>query len=141
MTPRAIYTALALAVVASGAITLEPATAEARQGIVQRIKQGVTKVNRTRWLPHSVSVKEDFIGGAIFSGALYGCEASHVNESEICKFSTGTARALGHSASARASTELFFNSLINFCKIFKKKKMFERLGAQRDVFSWGNYFR
>ncbi len=41
MTHRAIYTALALAVVASGAITLEPATAEARRGIVQRIKQGV----------------------------------------------------------------------------------------------------
>ncbi len=79
--------------------------------LTKRIQQGIPKINRARWLPHSTETKESFISGAIFSGSLYGCESTHVNEAEIMKLSTATARALGHSASARASTELFFNTL------------------------------
>ncbi len=79
--------------------------------LTNRILKGIPRVGRIRWLRHKDDVKTTFVLTASHGASLYGCEAAHINEAAIARYSTATAKALGMSSSARASAELFFNSL------------------------------
>ena len=79
--------------------------------LTNRMQAAIVKLRRLRWLPHDMATKIVFVLNGVLSGGLYGCEATHVNESEILKLATSVASALGIPSSARASTEVFFNTL------------------------------
>ena len=75
--------------------------------LTQRMAESLPKIRRLAWLPLEIAVKLSLMGSAIFSGAFYGCEATHASESYLHTMTTAIAQAMHGHAPRRSNSSLF----------------------------------
>ena len=70
--------------------------------LTRRMTLSLAKLSRLRYVPISTHRKLKIILSGVYSGALYGCEATFASESTLARLSTAALDCIGHTGANRS---------------------------------------